>query len=787
MGGLRTICFLLMLGLWSHLSGYAANTPESYSERTEVPSDQQTEFRLFLQDSAWRRLGELAPQFPPNWHYRYTEVRSIAEDVDDLGQDIELQLDELSGVFTRAQHNLDFLLLDMPRIYRSARESGYTERILQQTVWYLELKYGDAKVSAETLDLYVSTLDGFAEMLRRTQEIGTLDNAALTEALPLLFFVHAQLKERVDHLHRRLQNWLVPAGVLLHQMQDAQSTIERSLPDLWLKYYSIPLRISYHGWIGVKNDLEEMQEALLNNVFFPRQILIILLFDIFIIGVGVLLFRTARRSVERRSEDGTSVRQVIFNRLDALSAPRKISLIACTLCAVNILLDAMPSVHLYVPLIVIQSCIMTIAMGIWARGTEGDPPLILLVLPVMVGLVLLYADAPPLWAVAGYGLVLFLCALALYLVKGDRSPFFYLWLSVLTLGSLVCVAGLGRVLVPLFATILAFRVGYVVLKNVRQIKSLNDNILGLTLFTPFCAAVLYSLGLLYIMGCPGVTALVVYWQPNALEISGLQLQLRNLFFLLMLIPVGVSLGQASQEFLLRVAHGKTLLDTSAVPVIHAVVNGFLWVVFCFIAMGFMGVDIRSLAFIGGALTVGLGLGLQGIVSNFFSGLVIVFAKVVRAGDQVEVEGVRGWVRSVNMRSTVVETLDNAVLMVPNLEMLNKRVINWTQNNRSVRESVLVRVSRQENMEQVMAVLERVAAHHPGIQPVPEPVVLLSGFGENSIDFVLRATVRDASQRYTVISALRKAVLDAFIEEGIMLYSPQLKVTVTPPQDEGPRS
>lgn len=148
------------------------------------------------------------------------------------------------------------------------------------------------------------------------------------------------------------------------------------------------------------------------------------------------------------------------------------------------------------------------------------------------------------------------------------------------------------------------------------------------------------------------------------------------------------------------------------------------------------INLSSLAFLAGALGVGVGFGLQNIVSNFISGLIILAEQPIALGDRVEVSGAMGRVTEISLRSTTVVTNDNICIIVPNSNLITGTVINWSHGDPTVRTRLPVGVAYGTDIEKVRDLLLEVAAAEPDILKSPQPEVLFVGYGDSSINFEL---------------------------------------------------
>ncbi len=187
----------------------------------------------------------------------------------------------------------------------------------------------------------------------------------------------------------------------------------------------------------------------------------------------------------------------------------------------------------------------------------------------------------------------------------------------------------------------------------------------------------------------------------------------------------------------------------------------------------IGLNLNSLVVIGGALGIGIGLGLQPIVTNFVAGLILLLEQPVRLGDRIEVGDTYGDVVRMQGRSTWVRTNDNVVIIVPNSEFINNRVTNWTANDQCVRITLPVGVSYDANPNQVREILLDIARKHPNVLREKSPEVIFTDFGDSSLDFELRVWTEKHVQTPKVLkSDLYFSIFEAFAEHGIEIPFPQ---------------
>ncbi len=194
-----------------------------------------------------------------------------------------------------------------------------------------------------------------------------------------------------------------------------------------------------------------------------------------------------------------------------------------------------------------------------------------------------------------------------------------------------------------------------------------------------------------------------------------------------------------------------------------------------IALSLAGVDLRNVTILAGALGVGLGFGLQNIFNNFVSGMILLFERPVRHGDVVVVGGDLGTVRRIGLRSTVVETLDGAELVVPNSQLISEKFTNWTLTSRTARLVIPVGVAYGSDLARVREVLTEVATSNPGVLGEPAPAAIPLSFGDSAIQCELRVWVSKAEDRPRLLGDLIEQISRRFAEEGIAIPFPQLDV------------
>jgi potassium efflux system protein len=250
------------------------------------------------------------------------------------------------------------------------------------------------------------------------------------------------------------------------------------------------------------------------------------------------------------------------------------------------------------------------------------------------------------------------------------------------------------------------------------------------------------------------------------RIGDMSISLNTIISAVVLLLIGFAATRFVQRWLERRFLPRTGLDPglqNSVSVLFGYAGAIVALIF---ALAELGIDLQKIALIAGALSVGIGFGLQSVVSNFVCGIILLAERPIRVGDWVLVKNEEGYVRRISVRATEIETFDRASVIVPNQDFITGVVKNMTHGNPVGRIIIKLGVGYDSDMDRVRDMLVEIAQAHPQVMRNPPPTVLFMGFGVIALDVELRCFVTNVQNATITRSDLNFAILRRFREVGI---------------------
>ena len=254
-----------------------------------------------------------------------------------------------------------------------------------------------------------------------------------------------------------------------------------------------------------------------------------------------------------------------------------------------------------------------------------------------------------------------------------------------------------------------------------------------------------------------------------------------LFFLLLFVAKKIRFWLANRILV------RSNLDPGVRESVGSIARYLIIVLGFFVILQTAGIDLTALSILAGAVGIGVGFGLQNIANNFISGVIILFERPIKAGDRIEVGEVEGEVISIGARATTVVTNDNISVIVPNSSFISQDVVNWSYTDRKVRFKIGLSVAYGSDPRLVERLLLEVARENPDVLGEPEPGVRFLHFGDNGLQFELRAwSTSLLHKKGKLISNLNFGIHDKFLAHGIEFPFPQrdIHIRTLPPDWRG---
>jgi potassium-dependent mechanosensitive channel len=272
---------------------------------------------------------------------------------------------------------------------------------------------------------------------------------------------------------------------------------------------------------------------------------------------------------------------------------------------------------------------------------------------------------------------------------------------------------------------------------------------------------------------PDQVAWAFQWTTWGPTLGPVRLTTLNVGGTILAIYAGFFLSRVVRGLMLIRIFPRTALDSGVQYTITTTVHYVILILAGLMALNILGFQLTNLALVAGALGVGIGFGLQNIVNNFLSGLILLFERPIKVGDMLVIDGQWGTVKEIRVRSTIFETFDKYVLIIPNSELVSNKVSNWTHYGAGINRLTLkVGVAYGSNVDQVRQLILEICRANPRVVVEPPPQVYFTVYGDSSLDFTIWVHVRMPDDRMPATHELNRAIFEAFNAHGIEIPFPQ---------------
>ncbi|MDE5833423.1 MAG: mechanosensitive ion channel [Desulfovibrio sp.] len=593
---------------------------------------------------------------------------------------------------------------------------------------------------------------------------------------------------------------LLPSLTLTKQLVDAQKSINEELPTLWKNYYlQKPIAwLSPSVWQDVSRNIVYNWRAIIMRlpvelpVTPPQWSTAVLRFFIGFIFAGALSLLLKKRWLE---DDSPKAAKHIFN----YSLPSLVlgfALVGSSMSATGDFYRAFLAIGCFCLILGQILLAWDIRLLQFPEQPFRRSPF-LFFLPIVIGgyLLLFLPLTEPislvLWSI--------LMVLAIYRQKKRKTPtlvsmhieaaFLECYPIILWLCLFLSVSGLHLYSILLYIIFFSLGVALEIsFGGIALASRINERLpqegiraviarLLVALAAPLIL-VLAVIGLfLWIAMLPGGTYLLNEYALKGITVGATQFNIVQALMIISVFYLTRTVVAMGTRFLAKLPEQGGNFDATLITPMQTALTYIAWAFFGLFAMRSLGMQLSNLAMIAGGLSVGIGFGMQNIVNNFISGLILIFGRTLQVGDVVEVGGTTGRVRKISVRATMVETYDNAIIFVPNSEFITGKLLNWTSFSRSVRREVEVGVAYGSDTEKVIKLLIGVANAHKNVLKYPVPSVVFANFGDSALDFKLRFWVKDYDMGVSTSSDIRMGINDVFAKENIEISFPQLDVHI----------
>ena len=277
--------------------------------------------------------------------------------------------------------------------------------------------------------------------------------------------------------------------------------------------------------------------------------------------------------------------------------------------------------------------------------------------------------------------------------------------------------------------------------------------------------------------------LLIFWEKmqEGISLGPINISVNSMGIMLVVFIAGLFLTRLVQTILAQTVLPNTHLDPGAQNSLNTGIGYAGVLISAFLAFSLAGFNLTNIALIAGALSVGIGFGLQAVVSNFVSGILLLMERPIREGDWIQTGSVSGTVKKISVRATHIQTFDRAMIVVPNSDLISGQVTNWTLDTRIGRIIIPVGVAYGTNVEQVLDILKGVVTECTSVTQDPEPGIAFMRFGADAMEFEIRAVLVDVNYMISARSEINQEIERRFAEAGISVPFAQRDLWIRNPE------
>ncbi|MDR2893157.1 MAG: mechanosensitive ion channel [Deltaproteobacteria bacterium] len=734
------------------------------------------------------------------WLLRAEDLASVINDTDKLMKNTEGQAAELAAELQSARSKLSRLT----GLFQASRGHPTEQLTL---VRQLHVLHDNLEQRTRPLQHLAASLSRqLSETIASRQDFETLqkEDAAADQAnLTSLNQYRATLglaEQRLAEASKQLKAAIGPAESLLARLSETVAEMEQSLGGIWEGYYLTPSDADLDALTSTPDLLSAWLNSLDSRLGFAYPhtsddwLSVAKSFAVTLVIMVLLGFLARHGSCTLPSRWRRACEQSIHSAWVLLGLG-----LAILMASINqnggFYFGFIPPGALLL-IAGMASLSWRLRVAVLPVLEKQNSPFRLLYLPAALGVIMLFADLPTRVLGLAWGLTILAFLILIFRLKRklrhDKTPplerfarscAFYFGLASLLLAFLGYARLAVLLFIAMFALVNLLILGRALMALLRvlverrfpeQEKPLRSAI-AQALSIPLAWLLSLICVLPWIWAVPGASYLIRNFSGASYTIGGASFNFSRLLLIVLLFFISRSLISLGHASLTSLPDRLPQLERGVIPPLRVMYRYLVWVIFAMTALGLLGVNLTSLAVVAGGLSVGIGLGMQNLFSNLTSGLMLIFGRSILVGDWIDVNGVAGTVKEVNIRSTVLETAERSLVYLPNSNLMAGQFTNWTRGNRYLRQSILVGVSYSADTALAAKLLLDCAHEHPHVLKHPPAAVFFDNFADSALTFKLNVFIDDFDHAPNTLSELRFKINEQFKANGIEIPFPQMDI------------